>query len=71
MTTTSASIPAIGSTWKHPNTTVYKVIAITNEHADENRVLDHPIRVVYQDTHNGKVWDKLLSEWHDKMIELR
>jgi hypothetical protein len=58
-------IPAIKSKWKHYNGLKYKVIAIANEENTEK----YPTTVVYKGK-NGKIWSRLLTDWHRSFTEL-
>ena len=53
------------SKWKHYNGIEYKVIAIANEENTEK----YPTQVIYKGE-NGKVWSRLLSDWHRSFTEI-
>ena len=63
--TQNTKIPAIKSKWRHTNGIKYKVIAIANEENTEK----YPITVVYKGK-NGKIWSRLLTDWHRSFTEL-
>ena len=54
------------SVWKHTNGNLYIVLVIANEKADESRIQQYPVTVVYGGE-NGNVWSRPLTEWHRSM----
>lgn len=57
--------PTPGSTWRHYNGNLYRVIHIANEPDDDR----YPKMVIYQGV-NGRIWARRADDWHRSMILL-
>lgn len=55
-----------GTTWSHRNGNVYRVVAVSNLHSDKD---EYPPYVTYQGG-NGRIWTRLLSDWHRSMTQV-
>jgi hypothetical protein len=53
----------VGKPYRHKNGNVYKVLFLTNTDSTPERLIDHPIDVVYMGQ-NGKLWSRKLSDWN-------
>lgn len=58
-------IPAIGSKWRHYNGIPYTVLHIANIGGSDN----YAETVIIQGA-NGKVWTRVLSDWHRSFTEI-
>jgi len=58
----------INTKWKHRNGAEYEVILIANEFTENEE--RYPVTVVYQNTVNGKIWSRPLSDWHRSFTQL-
>lgn len=72
MTLSAIVVPKVGTLWCHARGGVYKVRAVTNQHADGGHAGDWPVTVVYQNIGDKRIWSRPLSEWLARMkpIEL-
>jgi hypothetical protein len=52
----------VGKQFKHRNGNIYTVLLLTNTDSTPERLVDHPIDVVYMGQ-NGKIWSRRLSDW--------
>jgi hypothetical protein len=66
------STPTIGSAWHHPSSGgTYRVILIANANASDNRAIEYPIIINYQNVATQQVWAVTLDHWNSKtLIEL-
>lgn len=53
---------APGKQFKHTNGAIYTVLLLTNTHSTPERLIKHPIDVVYIGQ-NGRIWSRPLSDW--------
>ena len=53
-------IPSPNSLWRHTNGNVYKVLHVANLDAEESRMREYPVTVVYQGP-DGRIWAKPLE----------
>lgn len=52
----------VGKQFRHRNGNIYTVLILTNTGSTPERLIDHPIDVVYMGQ-NGKIWSRPLSDW--------
>lgn len=62
-------VPAMGSQWSHSNGDTYIVAGYADMFSDNHQ--RRPPRVIYRSAKTGRVWSRVLTEWHDSMKALR
>jgi hypothetical protein len=55
-----------GQLWKHENGETYKVLMITNLHAEPSRQVEYPLTVVYKNVKDGRIWSKPLAAFTNR-----
>lgn len=61
-----AKTPTSGSTWRHRNGNLYRVLFLTNVVTFRP---DHPPDVVYESTTHDALWSRPLADWHRSFTE--